>query len=211
MKLLADGYLQVAGLFIDMKKLILAVSLLALVACSKEPAQNKVESTKSQIVNEPVNNENLNDTKYEKRLNEATQAMQDSEEEHIQKENNPPVYAQISNEQTADFIKRIENTRILDSKINLTSTPEVTRHSREYNALIDEAKAIYGDVNITNDLSYCTNFAETAKELWRLKYSPTSDVEFNKHSIHSLQGSIKIAKQDCLDAVQEKLSGSPSA
>lgn len=165
---------------------------------------NNKESTGSQFVQTKA------DREYEKNLNEVAIAMHEGELEAQQLKDNPLVYEQVSLQQTNDFINRVELLRLSDSQINLEYTPDVARQSRKHNALVDEAEAVYGDMNIANDLRYCTVFVDIARSLWRLQYSPSKDAEFDQHSYESYSKNYEAAKQGCLEDVQAKLNGNPS-
>lgn len=115
-----------------------------------------------------------------KNLNEVAIAMHESELEAQQRKENLLVYEQVSLRQTNDFINRVEQLRLSDSRRCLEYTPDVARPTEKYNAMIEEAESVYGDMDITNDLRYCTVFVDIARNLWRLQYSPSQDPKFDQ-------------------------------
>ncbi|RZG77763.1 hypothetical protein [Acinetobacter sp. WCHAc060025] len=151
------------------------------------------------------------DREYEKNLDEVAMAMHEAQMEAQYTQDNPSAYPKISLQQTISFINRVEQLRSSDSQINLEYTPDVARQSRKYNALVDEAEAVYGDMNIANHLRYCTVFVDIARNLWQLQYSPSRDAKFDQHSYESYSKNYEAAKQGCLEDVQAKLIGNPSA
>lgn len=142
---------------------------------------------------------------YDQKLDEATQAMIDTENEAKGKEKNPPVYPSLSIEQTRDFIQRVENLRAQDANINLDYLPDVAAQSRKYNALVEEAETIYGAVDIANKFKYCTSMASFAREIWSNKYSRSStSQEFKERTQKMFLDSYNQAKKDCLAEVESK-------
>ncbi|MBK0063947.1 MULTISPECIES: hypothetical protein [unclassified Acinetobacter] len=170
-------------------------------------ATKQLESEESSSNNQVHNP----DKSFDQNIDEAAQAMVEADQEAKEKQNNPPVYQTLSVEQTKEFIQRVESLRDEDLTINLEYTPDVARQSRKYNALYDEAESIYGSTDIANALRYCTVFVDAARDLWRLRYSPSKDAAFNKHAIKINLDTLKDAKQGCLEDVQTKVNGNTSA
>ncbi|MDS7929606.1 hypothetical protein RMB13_08955 [Acinetobacter sp. V102_4] len=183
------------------KSLVLIAYIFILSGCSKESIEEKA-STSEQV------SDKINMSKYTEERDLAT--LLENEYEEAQKEtkiSRPPIYTPISIKQTKEFIKRVEETREGDSKVDIENLLEVSQQSRRYNALVDEAKSIYGEMDITNELRYCTIFAETARELWKLTYSPpTTSPEFDENTLRLNLATYNESKQVCIEDVQMKLS-----
>lgn len=142
---------------------------------------------------------------YDQKLDEATQAMIDAENEAKDKEKNIPIYQSLSIEQTEDFIQRVENLRAQDKNVNLDYLPDVASHSRKYNALVKEAEAIYGAIDIANKFKYCTSMVSYAREIWSNKYSKSStSQEYKERTKKMFLDSYNQAKKDCLVEVESK-------
>ncbi len=148
---------------------------------------------------------NSSEKSYDQKLDEATQAMIDTENEAKDKEKNPPVYQSLSIEQTKDFIQRVENLRAQDANINLDYLPDVAAQSRKYNALVEEAETIYGAMDIGNKFKYCTSMVSFAREIWSNKHSKSStSQEYKERTKKMFLDSYNQAKKDCLAEVESK-------
>ena len=164
-----------------------------------------VKSDKNKVTQTDQDVQLRTDQQYQEKLDQTVVAADENQIAAEQK-NPETVNQSISVQQTYEFLSRVEELRANDSKIDLEYTPDVAEQSRKYNALIEEAENIYGGLNIANELRYCSLFAETARNLWQLRYSPSRDVEFNRNSIQQTLKSYNVAKKDCVDAVKEHLS-----
>ncbi|WEI18188.1 hypothetical protein PY247_18255 [Acinetobacter proteolyticus] len=107
--------------------------------------------------------------------------------------------------QTEQFINRLEQLMADDSKINLENLPEVTAQSRKYNALVEEAERIYGIIDPSNNLRFCTSMASFARELWSAKYSnATTSQEYKERTRKMFLESYNQSKVDCLAEIKSK-------
>lgn len=142
------------------------------------------------------------DKQYEEKLEQAAIAIHEGQIEAEHNEKNPPVYESLSIEQTKKYIEQVEQLRAEDIKVNLNYLPDVAAQSRKYNALVDQAIAIYGENDLANYYRYCTNVAWMARELWTSTYSPSSaPKEFNDNSKKLFLEAYTDAKKGCLEEV----------
>ena len=137
-------------------------------------------------------------------LEMAAQTMIDNENAQNELKKNPPRYESLSLEQTKQFIERVENLRKEDTKVNLAYLPDVAKQSRKYNALVEEAQAIYGTEDISNPYRYCTSMTSFARELWSAQYSQsTVSDEYREKTKTLFLKSYADAKKACLEDVQK--------
>lgn len=130
---------------------------------------------------------------------------------YIKKSDTPPEEKErpstsetISLDQTNNLIGRLEQLMATDSSVNVEYTPKVAEQSHKYNALLEKAESIYGANDIANPYRYCTSMVVYARELWSLKYSPTSMTEeYLKKSQKRFFDAYQDAKKGCLEEVAE--------
>ncbi|ENX58185.1 hypothetical protein MN869_14795 [Acinetobacter sp. NIPH1876] len=185
--------------------LFFIVGILVAIAYLRQNNRTEI-NVNSELNQVSHNSQNLSEEeKYDEMLNQATLAIIEGEIEAKQVKDNPPVYEALSLNQTKKFIDRVEQLQATDSSVNLEYTPDVARQSRKYNALVEEAEAVYGSMDISNKYRYCTSMVSFARELWWGKYSKAStSQEYKDHAQQMFLDSYNQAKKDCIAEIKSK-------